>query len=227
MNEASPPLRALRPKDAATLIIYRHHQGTLQVLMGERHGGHAFMPNRYVFPGGRIDRADFRVRVARSLQPQVAARLCRAAGPARAQALALAAVRETFEETGLVIGGRDPEPGRPVPAAWREFFATGAAPALDRMEYIIRAVTPPGRPRRFNARFFIIDAAATQGSLKSNGELLRLEWVPREEALGLTLARITEIVLERLPELIAQPQHAERPVPLFHARRGRQVMEEE
>ncbi len=227
MDEAVSPRRLLRPKDAATLIIYRRHQGVLQVLMGERHADHVFMPNRYVFPGGRLDRADFRVRVARPLRPQVAARLCRAAEPARAQALALAAVRETFEETGLVIGEPDPEPGRPVPVIWRDFFATGAAPALDRLDYVVRAVTPPGRPRRFNARFFLVDAEATQGVVKSSGELLALNWISREEALGLTLARITEIVLERLPDLIARPEAADRPVPLFLARHGRQVMDEE
>ncbi len=227
MTEAAPPRRLLRPKDAATLIIYRRQQGSLQVLMGERHGSHAFLPNRYVFPGGRLDPADFRVRVANPLRPHVAARLCRAAEPSRARAIALAAVRETFEETGLIIGQPDPDPGRPVPAAWREFFAAGAAPALDRLDYVVRAVTPPGRPRRFNARFFIVDAAATQGTVKSNGELLELKWITREEALGLALARITEIVLERLPDLVARPKDADFPIPLFHARHGRQVMEEE
>ena len=98
---------AMKPRDAATLIMVRKPKdpdGMPEVLMGCRGAGHVFMPNRYVFPGGRVDPADARVPVATGLRPEIDERLRRAATAQRARALAIAAVRETFEETGLIIG---------------------------------------------------------------------------------------------------------------------------
>ena len=70
-----------------------------------------------------------------------------------ARALALAAIRETFEETGLAIGVPDHgAPGKPPPGAWSRFAATGVTPALDAIDFLAGAITPPGRPRRFDAR---------------------------------------------------------------------------
>src|SRR5271170_8366073 len=96
--------RAVRPRDAATLIVLRRDGPKPRVLMGRRHGGHDFMPDKWVFPGGRIDPSDFRAPVASELRPNVAARLNKTAPPKRARALALAAIRETFEECGLLLG---------------------------------------------------------------------------------------------------------------------------
>lgn len=97
--------KAQRPRDAATLIIIRHDDMKPRVLLGQRHAGHAFMPSKFVFPGGRLDAADSRVKPLQDLHPQVLERLVlRMRGrpsPARARALAIAAVRETFEEVGL------------------------------------------------------------------------------------------------------------------------------
>ena len=95
--------KAVRPRHAATLIVLRRDGPKPRVLMGRRHGGHDFMPDKWVFPGGRIDRADFRAPFATDLRPEVAARLARTAPPVRVRALALAAVRETFEEVGLLL----------------------------------------------------------------------------------------------------------------------------
>src|SRR5258708_7886916 len=88
----------VRPRDAATLILIRRDGSAPQVLMGRRHGGHDFMPDKWVFPGGRIDRSDFRAPHATPLRRDVAARLEKTTSPSRARALAMAAVRETFEE---------------------------------------------------------------------------------------------------------------------------------
>src|SRR5216684_3737927 len=92
----------LRPRDAATLILVRERGRIPEVLMGCRDAKHAFMPNRYVFPGGRVDKADAHVPIATPLDRHVKARLLKAATAQRAQALGVAAVRETFEETGLI-----------------------------------------------------------------------------------------------------------------------------
>ena len=195
-----PPVRApgdplARPRDAATLIVYRENAGVLEVLMGERHSRHRFMPNRFVFPGGRIDARDSRVRCATSLAPGTSARLGRRLRPARARAMAVAAIRETFEETGLIIGGPDPDPRRPPPRGWEGFFGAGFAPALGALSYIARAVTPPIRPVRFNARFFVVAHDRVTGEARDSRELLGLKWFTVEEALTLELAQITRRVL--------------------------------
>jgi 8-oxo-dGTP pyrophosphatase MutT (NUDIX family) len=212
-----PGTKAPRPKDAATLIIWRRSGGATEVLMGERHSNHRFLPQRYVFPGGRLDGADSRVRVAADLDPEVAAAMHRTMTATRARALAAAAVRETFEETGLVIGAPDPKPGRPVPEGWQPFFATGMAPSLAHLEYVARAVTPAIRPIRFNARFFMIEAAHVSGKIGGSGELLNLHWVPLADARRLDIPLITGKVLGHIEELTthARSPSSERPIPSY------------
>lgn len=221
MNDAAPPkprhgydptlptrppgTRAPRPKDAATLIIWRAAGDSIEVLMGERHQGTRFMPNRYVFPGGRVDPSDARVRAGTPLKPEVADRLTRAATPSRARALAAAAIRETFEETGLVIGAPDPSPGRPAPKGWEKFFAAGFAPAFDRLDYVGRAVTPPLRPLRFHARFFTVEARHVSGEIAGSGELNKILWVPIAETAKLQLPQITAKVLGQVAQRRGAP----------------------
>ena len=185
--------------------------------MGERHAAHRFLPLRYVFPGGAVERADSRVRSATPFRRDTAARLSRSATPARTRGIAMAAVRETFEETGLVIGRADPARGRPVPDAWRAFFATGMAPALDALDYVARAVTPPRRPARFNARFFMLDARRAEDRLSGSDELSDLRWLPINKALELDISPITARILGLVEDLVCDPppRSAARPVPSF------------
>jgi 8-oxo-dGTP pyrophosphatase MutT (NUDIX family) len=210
-------MSSVRPKDAATLIIYERHGGEVRVLMGERNTRHRFMPKKYVFPGGRTDRGDSRIRIARPLRNYVDIQLQRKLTSARARATAVAAVRETFEESGLIIGAKDPSPARSVPKDWHKFFATGLAPALNNLVYIARAVTPPIRPVRFNARFFMIDARHVEGSLAGSGELLGQRWFPIDEARELEIAGITRKVLFHLEDLLGNPPPPapEQAVPYF------------
>ena len=200
-----PGTKAPRPRDAATLIIYRMSNKKIEVLMGERHHKHKFLPQRYVFPGGRVDPQDSRVRSATPLMPHVEELLTRRATPARARALAAAAVRETFEETGLVIGKPDAEPFRSVPKNWQTFFDEGVAPCFENLRYIARAVTPAWRPIRFNARFFMIDQQFVKGQLGGDGELLNLVYVPLSETKEFELPLITTRVLELVEDLVLTP----------------------
>lgn len=182
--------KVLQPKDSATLILVRRDGPVPRILMGRRHGGHAFMPNKYVFPGGRLDAADSRVKPARDLHEATLAKLmARMRGrpsAARARGLAHAAVRETFEEAGLLLGRSRIED----------------APDLSGLVLFMRAITPPGRTRRFDSRFFVADAELVTNldrpHAAAHEELLTLSWFTLEEALGLDLPLITVDALKRL-----------------------------
>ena len=197
--------RSLPPRDAATLILVRRDGRDHRVLLGQRHPDHKFMPGKFVFPGGRLDREDGRVPVASDMEPETLRRLMlRVHGkpnPHRARALALAAIRETFEEVGLMVG----EPCRlpvTVPGGWRAFFATGHAPALAGLRFFARAITPPRRIRRFDTRFFVADARCVVNldrPLPTSVDELRIPgWFTFEEAGRLELASITRDILDRL-----------------------------
>lgn len=210
-----------RSKDAATLILTRIRKGEAEVLMGRRAPGHVFMASKWVFPGGRIERADFTAASANKLPPAETARLTREMPVRRARALALTAVRETFEETGLLLA--EPAPAASVAGPWREFRAAGALPDLAALSYVARAITPPGRTRRFDARFFLADASAllrpepTAGS----GELDEIAWLPLSDARALDLPAITRFVLGEVSERLMQPN---RPVPFVRWAGGRHVI---
>ena len=209
MNEEAPqaPVKPPRIRDAATMIIVRQSKSGPTVLMGERSSGHVFFPHHYVFPGGRVDRADGYVKPASDLRADVLEKLTQAATERRARALAMAAVRETFEEAGLIIGARPAVKQRP-PKGWEDFFATGNAPCLENLSFIYRAVTPPGRPRRFNARFFVVEAEHVQGDMdrgdQGDGELLALKWFKFEDAYELKIRPITALALEEIEARIAK-----------------------
>jgi 8-oxo-dGTP pyrophosphatase MutT (NUDIX family) len=193
--------RAVRPRDAATLLIVRRDDSEPRVLMGKRAASHKFMPNKFVFPGGRVDAGDNRIVPPHDLHPEVMKRLRRGCSESRARALALAAIRETYEETGLVIG----EPHTPTLKSrsphWAEFLRHKVNPRLDVLHLIARAITPPYRNRRFDARFFMIDAEHIQGEVderpQGSGELLDLHWVGLSRAQQLDdLPHITRTVLQ-------------------------------
>ncbi|MGH6854095.1 MAG: NUDIX hydrolase [Aestuariivirga sp.] len=185
-----------RPRDAATLILVRRDSGGPRVLMGQRHGAHAFMPNKFVFPGGRLDAADARAKVSLDLDGAVLAKLMARMrtkpSTARARAFAMAAVRETFEETGLLFGRKD----------------LAEAPDLSGLIFFARAITPPGRARRFDSRFFVADAAHVSNlnapHHDGSGELLTIAWFTLEETLGLDLPSITKDILRRLKPFLDQ-----------------------
>jgi 8-oxo-dGTP pyrophosphatase MutT (NUDIX family) len=212
----------LRPKDAATLVIVKHDSGVPRVLMGQRHGNMAFMANKYVFPGGRIA-ADMRIPVSSELKPHVAARAGYGSTPARARGLALAAIRETFEETGILLGERSETVPRTRAPAWKKFFAHKVVPRLDKLEIIARAVTPPNRTRRFDARFFMVDSSAIVHELEEldNEELLTPAWLTLAEARALDLPSITRTVLDEVEARVADGADPSRPIPFYRFSRGK------
>jgi 8-oxo-dGTP pyrophosphatase MutT (NUDIX family) len=141
----------------------------------------------------------------------------------RARALALAAVRETFEEAGLLIGAPTQTTAPAKLRGWQNFFAHGFRPALAQLKFFARAITPPGRPRRFDTRFFCVAAEAIAHRVKiEDGELSDLEWHSIAQARALELPNITRVVLEDLGERLAAGalQSHDVPVPFYHRRSG-------
>ncbi len=176
--------KAMRPRDAATLVLVR---GGREVMMGQRAAGHVFMPDKWVFPGGRVEPGDAKLPAAHELTGETEA-LLRCGGVRRPpRAFALAAARETREEAGLILGGNE-------------------GPDLAQLSFVCRAVTPPYRARRFDARFFLADAEAVQAHgepAAGDEELLHTKWFPLDEAEALDLPSITRFVLKEVRARLA------------------------
>jgi len=203
MEGANHP--AVRPRDAATLIILRHDGPKPRLLMGRRNRGHSFMPGHWVFPGGRIDRADFGVPHVGALKPETERRLRHGATESRAKALAMTAIRETFEETGLLLADAAQPSTRAGP--WGAFLAQGALPNLAPLDMVARAVTPPGFAKRFDTRFFLAPAEAllTLDPQADCGELDEIAWMEIDEALGLGLISVTQFILQEVAQRLTDP----------------------
>lgn len=217
----------LKPKDAATLVIIDRTGSEPRVLMGRRRADLAFMAGKYVFPGGRVDPTDKTVASSDELRAGEQAKLLVAMrgtpSAARARGLALAAVREAFEEAGIIIGRSTGDPADRAPVAWQPFLTRGFVPSLAGLTFFARAITPPGRPRRFDTRFFCIDARGIGERLAHNdGELSGLDWLTLEDARNLDIPRITRLVLEDLGEQIASGtlDAGTNPVPFYYQRGG-------
>lgn len=209
--------RPVKPRNAASLVLVRRDSGTTRILMGKRPASAVF-PEFYVFPGGRVDKSDAVIPTATPLSARTLNDLRERGGctPSLARACATAAIRETFEETGLLLAG--PGDVETHDGIWSEFAKLGIAPAHDRLAFLGRAITPTSAPRRFHARFFVADADALTGKLKGNGELSELDWYPIEDALRLPAVDVTTFVLK---ELQAADRGVKRDTPFFRYRRNR------
>lgn len=195
-------------RNASTIIVLRDRLRDPAILMGQRGATAAFMPNKFVFPGGAVDRADGAVPLAAPLPALCHRRLAEEAPDGLQHALAAAAIRELWEETGLILGVPGQWPGA-VPPDWEEFAATGHVPSAAALQFVFRALTPPGRPRRFDARFFLVDASHIQGDpddfTHAQDELSHLQWIPLSRARSFDLPFITEVVLAEVEARVSDP----------------------
>jgi 8-oxo-dGTP pyrophosphatase MutT (NUDIX family) len=205
-RDMAPGKGRLRPRDAATLMLLDRSGDETRVLMGRRHAKHVFMPGKFVFPGGRTDPDDSRIAVAGRLHPDEEAKMTASGrlGPARARAIALSAIRETYEEAGLLIGR--PAAFETTKPSWRGFAVHGVSPSLEGLRYVARAITPPGRTRRFDTRFFAAWRESAAVELREGGphkELEELVWLPLAEARTADIPSITRIILDELQQRLA------------------------
>lgn len=170
----------VRPVDAAGLILLRGSRDAPEVLLGRRHSKTQFLPDIYVAPGGRVDAEDMAPSgFAERVHPAIARDLARGAGRRPPMAFLRAALRETHEETGLLVG--QPATGeaeRGGSGIWAAYRRAGWSPAFEGLDFVLRAITPRESRRRYNTRFFLADGAQARGELAGNGELLDLGWRP-------------------------------------------------
>jgi 8-oxo-dGTP pyrophosphatase MutT (NUDIX family) len=226
----------VRPRDAATLIVLRDGGKEREILMGRRHMRHKFMPGKYVFPGGRVDFADSRIKAAgtlsQSTSDRLMARMRGQASEGRARAMALAAIRETFEETGLAIGvPTDGPPATSKSAAWQTFYDSGTLPDLRNLHLVARAITPPGRVRRFDTRFFAVDQnelAHAEFLGSPSEELEEVDWLTFTQARELDLPTVTRMVLDIIQQRLKSNDSLAVPhaVPFYFWRRDRWIRDE-
>jgi 8-oxo-dGTP pyrophosphatase MutT (NUDIX family) len=212
-----------RPVDAATLILVDRATATPKVLVGKRHDKVVFMPGKFVFPGGRVDKTDNRVPIAAPIPKALEANLLKGRPkitPSRARSLAVAAIREACEETGLCLGGKNHGEVAALRGPWTPFSEAGLLPDPSGLFLIARAITPPGRIRRFDTRFFTADVSAiahrVEGVIHAEAELVELVWVEIGSKPLADLHPMTRNVLNELERRLATgPLRHDADVPFY------------
>lgn len=191
-------------RHAATVILLRDGETNPRVLMGQRGSKAAFMPSKFVFPGGAVDQGDHDIPLAQTMPESSCNALAEDADSSLSHGLQVAAIREMWEETGLILGQRGEWSGQP-PVDWASYAKTGFVPSAAEFSFVFRAITPPGRPRRFDARFFLADANAIQGDpddfSRASDELSQLQWVALSDMRNYDLPFITQVVLAEIAEI--------------------------
>src|SRR3569833_2155089 len=218
-----------KPRDAATLILIDRSGAVPKVLVGKRHDKVVFMPGKFVFPGGRVDPADHRVPVAAPIPAELESNLFKGSpktSASRAKSLAGAAIREACEETGLCLGRKfDGKPPK-LDGPWTPFAEAGLLPDPSGLFLLARALTPPGRIKRFDTRFFTADASAithrVEGEIHPDAELVELVWVELGSKPLADLHAMTKNVLGELDKrLAAGPLRHDAEVPFYHFYAGK------
>ncbi len=219
------------PRPASSVLILDYDHKPTRVLMGLRQHTHIFLPNTYVFPGGRIDKSDSRLKHFMPHQDQTLDLLQRTTHKRHAslykQAFGLACIRETLEETGYFIGQFTQYRPR-ISSQWKNFFQAGMCPDLSILHYIARAVTPTGKPRRYDTCFFAVDAKhihTTHHPSHIDDEFVNICWLTWEEAINSRISSITKHLLHDVSSLfdsrdnLCQTSH----IPFYH-QRGKQYI---
>lgn len=222
----------IKPKPAGTLLILDEQNGRPHVLMGRRHKSHTFMPGVFVFPGGRVDRPDnhapfYSDLTSPTLERLMASGLKSLATHRRARAFALAAIRETFEEVGMLIGNPLTHGSIRANSIWSPFLNHKQVPNLEPLRYVARAVTPPGLIRRYDTRFFTVPREAISLELLESptDELGELSWIPLDQTDGYEIHRITKLVLNDVSDRLAAEGtiklRDDQPVPVYATQYGK------
>ena len=206
-------------KDAASVILIRNRKSNPSVLMGQRSKNASFMPNKFVFPGGAVDENDFLVKSFKQLNGNCTARMTYKCNKDLVFALSVAAIRELFEETGIIVGCKKKWTGV-IPPEWKPVANLGLVPDASKFKFVFRAITPPGRPRRFDARFLYLDADTLSEEINlddfsgASNELSHLQWIPIQEVRKFDLPFITEVIFAEVISNLGKNMNLKR-VPFF------------
>lgn len=188
-------------RNASTVIVLRDRATSPKILMGQRGSKAVFMPNKFVFPGGAVDEGDNDIALGTPLPILCQERLKEDSSIDMSNALAVAAIRELYEETGQILGYKQPWIGD-VTEDWKDFAASGHTPSAAGLQFVFRALTPPGRTRRFDARFFLVEAdeltTDPDDFSAASDELSHLQWVALDDARSFDMPFITEVVLSEI-----------------------------
>lgn len=255
----SPPDRAgggsqrVTAVDAVTVILVRDgpgpapgvdtRTGGLEVLLLERHGASAFAPGALVFPGGKLDPADTTLPAQRAQLPEPRAWAARLGVPdaARARAMLVAAVRETFEEAGILLARRADGTSlaaRPLPPGelaqlralmaardgahdWTDWL-TAHDLVLDLGSLAMWSwwVTPAGLPKRFDTRFLVAASPPDQQASHDAVETTAMRWIAPGAALAAHRAGELHVIYPTRCTLEQLAAHAGAAAALDAARSG-------
>jgi 8-oxo-dGTP pyrophosphatase MutT (NUDIX family) len=220
-----PPATVVQPFLAASLILLdRSDPSRVKILMGRRNQSLAFLPGKFVFPGGRFEPEDAAMAHLGSLSDDIFNRLRAPSTGAPVEmpaALALTGFRELFEETGYLAGTPAQSPvSTPAGTAWEVNAKTGIIPDLSKVHYVARALTPPHKPRRFNTHFFAIDATEVamtiDGHVHAEAELVELRWVTFAEVAALDAIPVTQFIAAAIEKRLAGGLRHGLPVPYYY-----------
>ena len=191
-----------RPRNAASLVIFRKYRNQYQVLMGRRGSKAKFKPGVYVFPGGIVERDDYVVQPKKKLKTQYTRKMAVANSHRKANGLAMCAVREAFEEVGLTLGEKG-QLNAVRNNTWQHFKQLGLSPNLKLLDYLGRAITPPVQPIRFHARFFSINFEQMHGNILGDGELEDIRWVRLDQSEKLEMMLVQKMIMETLAKRLS------------------------
>jgi len=196
--------RTARPRIASTIVLYRGERHNPKILMGQRSKRSDFMPSVFVFPGGRVDRADSYAPYIGELPARTARILEAAYSPRKARACVLASIRETWEETGLMLGKKYAWTKNVNDPSWNAFRQAGLKADLSDIEVFGRAVTPPHRHKRYDTWFFLNRVDNHPEPVGDSSELLNVGWYDFAEIERLELQRATQMMITILKEHLAK-----------------------
>ncbi|MCY4006631.1 MAG: NUDIX hydrolase [Rhodobacteraceae bacterium] len=228
MTKSPAPETSVR--DAATVILLRRQNSEPQLLFGQRRKKAVFMPNKFVFPGGGIEATDSNVPLCGYPRAQCLQRLAYRSPAGIVKSLLSCAIREVWEETGIRLAQHNTTQSLILPDEWEPFTRNGLIPSARGLEFLYRAVTPPGQVRRFDARFFLadfdhIDVASDPDRLQpASNELKNLRWVPLTHFDQLDLPAITKRVIAHLYRVL-RGHKGVTGVPFIYTKDGRRITE--
>ena len=192
------------PRDASSVIIYHKKKNKCFVLMGKRSIKSKFMPSIYVFPGGAVDKIDYKANKIFNLPVNINRNKIKTRSDSHTKAIMLAGIRETAEECNLFLATKEKlylKNNNLLNNSWNKFLEKSLVPSFNKLIYFARAITPTSLKIRFHARFFVANYKNFIGKIKSNGELEDLRWVEIKEAKDLPIADVTEFLIDRLVRL--------------------------